>query len=241
MLNKKILGGVVLTILISSVAVASFVEAFAKNDQQEVGNTINNTGTAKQKESLATVGEFKLWLASYKGVSSAEKNIAFGMLEQNTTKAESYFAAACNKGDERGCFQLAINQIAQAKPEGLDHLSELALKGKNKELSIKSAQLLGAYVLDFAPNNRSAVAQGLEAVLPHSIDGDASSQFLAAHLFAANKMMAEADSMLTKACNNPEAELNIIEYCRSGGNIEMVNEDGIIIENAKKESGSCGK
>lgn len=230
--------------VMATVATASFIEAFSTDVEEVVGGSPNvktSTHISKKQNTLASIDDFKMWLGTYKGIGEAEKNIAFGMMEQNETKAYQFFSNACNQGDERGCFQLALNELGQQKAEGLDRLHGLAIAGKNQEVSLKSAQLLGAYILDFAPSNKSAVAQSLEAVLPHAAGGDATSQFIAANLFLTNGIINEADMMLTKACNNPSASQKIINFCKEGQNVEMLNENGEVISLAKSEVGSCSK
>lgn len=232
-------------VVVSTVATASFIAAFSPADEEiasaseDGGQVDKNKKKNKKQSTLANIDDFKLWLGNYKGVSSAEKNIAYGMMEQNSTKAYTYFSEACAQGDERGCFQLALNEVSTQKPEGLDRLHDLSISGKNKEVAQKSGQLLGAYILDFAPKNKSAVAQSLEAVLPHAVSGDATSQFIAANLFLANGIFNEADMMLTKACNNPEASDRIISFCREGQNVEAIDENGIVIVATKNEVGTC--
>lgn len=231
-------------IAMTTVAAASFENAFSSDEgeTESENKTIATSGQKNKKQnSLANIEDFKMWLGTYKGVNEAEKNIAFGMMEQNETKAYLFFSTACDQGDERGCFQLALNELGQQKAKGLDRLHDLALSGKNKEVSQKSAQLLGAYILDFASFNKSAVTQSLEAVLPHAANGDATSQFVAANLFLANGIVNEADMMLTKACNNPNAGEKIINFCNGGQNVEMLDENGEVMTLAKSETGSCSK
>jgi TPR repeat protein len=193
------------------------------------------------KNAPSSPEDFKGWLATYKGVSDAEKNIVYGMMENNNSKADQYFEKACIKGDDRGCFQLGLREISESDTSGLDRLHDLAINSKNNEIALKSAQFIGAYILDFAPNNRRAVSESVEAVLPHAVAGDANSQFIVANLFMREGIYSDADDMLTKACTNPNASENIMEYCRSGQDVEMVDGSGNAIASAQKETGSCGK
>lgn len=247
---QKIIGiSILAALLISSAAFASFSGAFsgviyAGEEGNNAGKRSLNTQSSShknQKTAPASAEDFRGWLTTYKGVSDAEKDVVYGMMENNSSKAEGYFRVACQKGDERGCFQLGLSEISQSDTVGLDRLYDLALNSKNKEIALKSAQLIGAYILDFAPNNKAAISESIEAVLPHAVNGDANSQFIVANLFMISGILADADEMLTKACSNPAASENIMEYCRAGQNVEIIDGDGNIVASAQKETGSCGK
>lgn len=241
MRTKKLRIALTGVVFISVVAAASFKDAFRPQiDTTDALEAVKVDSKVQTKNAPANPEDFKHWLLKYKGVSEAQKELVFGMTEANATKASEYFLVSCQKGEERGCFQLAIVKISQKDEDGLDILHDLAIQGKNKEVSLMSAKLLGAYILDFAPTNKSAVSQSIEAVMPHAVQGDAASQFLSAHLFYANGIYSEADNMLNQACNNPTAPKNIIDYCKNGASVEMVGENGPI-DTAKNEPGTaCG-
>ncbi len=234
-MNKKILLSMA---LISTIAVASYVAAFAPSLnfsdgigglKQSQSKDANSTASQKDKKAneLPSPAEFKHWLSLNKNVGAAEKNLAYGMMESNSTEASKYFKSACEMGDDRGCFQLALAEIGGQHPEGLDRLYKIAVESKNKELGQKSAQLLGAYVLDFAPRNKSAVTQSIEAVMPYAAnEEDANSQFLIANLLLANGFGTDADAMLNKACNNPAASEKIVSFCKNGTFIDKLDENG---------------
>jgi hypothetical protein len=184
--------------------------------------------------------EFMTWLSSFTGVSEAEKNLTFGMMEKDGARARDFFIKSCRGGDERGCFQLAMKEISTGSMSGIDRLSKLAENGKNKKVAKQSARFLGAYVLDFMPNNQNATRKALGGVLPHALSGDSEMQLVAANLFATRNMYKDADSMLTKACTNPNIDDKVARYCRSSQNVEAIDEDGKVIGKPKCETG-CQK
>lgn len=230
-MNKKILLSMA---LISTIAMASYVVAFAPslnftNGIDGLTKDANSTASQKDKKAneLPSPAEFKHWLSLNKNVSAPEKNLVYGMMENNSTEASKYFKSACEMGDDRGCFQLALAEMGGQHPEGLDRLYKIAVESKSKELGQKSAQLLGAYVLDFAPKNKSAVTQSIEAVMPYAAnEEDANSQFLVANLLLANGFGTDADAMLNKACKNPNASEKIVNFCKNGTFVDKLNENG---------------
>ena len=137
---QKLIGNSILAaLLISSAAFASFSGAFSKvinadaqgNSAEERSLNMQTSSHRNQKTAPASAEDFRGWLTTYKGVSDAEKDVVYGMMENNSSKAEGYFRVACQKGDERGCFQLGLREISQSDTIGLDRLHDLALNSKN--------------------------------------------------------------------------------------------------------------
>lgn len=235
-MNKKIL----LTIsLISCVAMASYVTAFSPllnglKTKPESASAIKQNqkeNNQSQTNELPSTEDFKQWLKSNENIPISEKNLVYGMMENNESKSIKYFTSACSEGDDRGCFQLALNEIGEKNPEGLDRLLKIALHSKNKELGRNSAQFLGAFILDFAPKNKSALSQSIDAIMPYAAnENDANSQFLAANLLLANGYSNDADSMLNKACNNPAANEKIQGFCKNGTIVDKLDQNGKSIQ-----------
>lgn len=241
--HKTIIVVSMIVTIFASGAIASFSDSLFSGNLHTVSPETSQTSAVAGSESktqTANPEDFKHWLGNYNGATDAEKAIVIGMMENDANKAKKHFQVACEDGDERGCFQLALNEISQGEIDGLDRLKRLGINGKNKDISTRSAQFLGAYILDFAPKNKKALSEALEAVLPHAVNGDADSQFLAANIFLSTGMLFEADNMLNKVCNNTMASKKIIQYCQNGENIEVVAENGEAVGVAKKEAGTCG-
>lgn len=222
MKHKKIIFGSIIFVLLAGVL------------------TANNKPFTKE-EADRNKAEFITWLQSYDEARSDEKDVALGMMAQDFDSGKKHFSDACNKGNESGCFQLGLAEMAESNSIGT--LLKLSKDGKNKAIAKRSAEFISAWGLDNlgAKNiDKEYIQNAIDAITPFANIENPNSEFLLAHLLNYQGYKADADKMLDLACNNPSASVKVKNYCLNSNNTDAYDkEDKKISKGQTQEVSTC--
>ncbi|MDD3465636.1 MAG: hypothetical protein PHE67_00685 [Campylobacterales bacterium] len=200
-----------------------------------------NTKPMTKEEVEKNKAQFIEWLKAYDGVRADEKEVAIGMMAENFDDAKKHFSKACEQGNDSGCFQMAL--IDMAETNSLDKLYNLAQTAQSKVVGKRSALFMGAYVLDHTSKeekDNKDVQRSIDILSPRAADNDADSQFILSHLYLLKGYSDQADDMLNKACNNPQATEKIKKYCMESSNTSAFDQSGNMVDKSPSQAGGGG-